>query len=42
MISQLEPSGTNWIKAKEKFASRKKNSQVVENRLYRGIGEVIN
>jgi hypothetical protein len=24
MVSQLEPCGTNWIKTKEKFASREK------------------
>ena len=24
LVSQLEPSGTNWIKTKEKFASREK------------------
>jgi hypothetical protein len=24
LVSQLEPSGTNWIKTKEKFASRVK------------------
>jgi hypothetical protein len=24
LVSQLEPSGTNWIKTKENFASRKK------------------
>jgi hypothetical protein len=24
MVSQLEPSGTNWIKTKENFASREK------------------
>jgi hypothetical protein len=32
LVSQLEPSGTNWIKTKENFASREKISQV-ENRL---------
>jgi hypothetical protein len=24
LVSQLEPSGTNWIKTKEKYASREK------------------
>jgi hypothetical protein len=24
LVTQLEPSGTNWIKTKEKFASREK------------------
>jgi hypothetical protein len=24
LVSQLEPSGTNWIKTKENFASREK------------------
>jgi hypothetical protein len=24
LVSQLEPCGTNWIKTKEKFASREK------------------
>jgi hypothetical protein len=32
LVSQLEPSGTNWIKTKENFASREKISQV-ETRL---------
>jgi hypothetical protein len=32
LVSQLEPSGTNWIKTKENFASREKISQV-QNRL---------